>query len=79
MLSYQFPDVIGAVRLSPDKGTVAALSIKGDISLCDIKGQPSPVVIGHHGPVSSPCIAFSPDGARLVTSGNHLIKVWSLA
>lgn len=79
MLSYQFPDVIGAVRLSPDEGTVATLSIKGDISLCDIKEQPSPVVIGHHGPVSSPCIAFSPDGARLVTSGNHLIKVWSLA
>ena len=74
-----FPGVIGAIAISPNGRIMATLSIKGDISLCDIKEQPSPVVIGHHGPVSSPCIAFSPDGARLVTSGDHLIKIWSLA
>lgn len=79
VLSHQFPDVIGAVAVSPDGGTVATLSTKGDISLCDIKEQPSPVVMANHGPVTSPCIAFSPDGARLVTSGDHLIKIWNLA
>jgi WD40 repeat protein len=74
-----FPGVIGAIAISPNGRMLATLSIKGDISLCDIKKQPSPVVIGNHGPVTSPCIAFSPDGARLVTSGDHVIKVWSLA
>jgi WD40 repeat protein len=74
-----FPGVIGAIAVSPNERMLAILSTTGAISLCDIKEQPSPVVIGNHGPVTSPCIAFSPDGTRLVTSGNHLIKIWGLA
>jgi WD40 repeat protein len=77
--NHTFPGVIGAIAVSPNERMLAILSTTGAISLCDIKEQPSPVVIGNHGPVTSPCIAFSPDGTRLVTSGNHLIKIWGLA
>ena len=79
LFTLMFPGVIGAIAISPDGRMLATLGATGAISLCDITEPPSRVVIANRGPVTSPCIAFSPDGTRLVTSGDHLVKVWGLA
>jgi hypothetical protein len=57
---------------------LAVLHTNGAINLCDIGPHPDVVEIGSHGPVTSPCITFSADGARLATSGDHTVKVWHL-
>jgi WD40 repeat protein len=70
--------VVGAVAFSPDGRLLAALNTEGDIAFYDLRGQSPLGAIYKHGAVDYPCLAFAPDGSRLVTSGDRTLKVWGM-
>jgi hypothetical protein len=76
--SWEVAGIAGDIVISPDERIIAALDTAGAIGLYDIRAQSALRTIGLHGPLESPCIAFSPDGSRLVTSGDRAIKVWGV-
>jgi hypothetical protein len=76
--SWEVPGTAGDIAISPDERLIATLNTAGVIGLYDIRAQSALRTIGLHGALESPCIAFSPDGSRLVTSGDRTIKIWGV-
>jgi hypothetical protein len=76
--SWEVSGTAGDIAISPDERLIAALNTAGAIGLYDIRAQSALPTVGIHGTLESPCIAFSPDGSRLVTSGDRIIKVWGV-
>jgi len=76
--SWEVGGVAGDIAISPDERLMGALNTAGVIGLYDIRAQSALRMVGYHGALESPCIAFSPDGSRLVTSGDRTIKVWGV-
>jgi WD40 repeat protein len=76
--SWEVPGTVSGIAISPDERLIAALNTAGVIGLYDIRAQSALRTIGPHGALESPCVAFSPDGSRLVTSGDRTIKVWGV-
>ena len=71
----------GAVAFSPDGRFVATLAMDGTISLFDVRAKQVLPDLGggrFHGALTSPCLAFSPDGSRLAASGYRDVRIWSL-
>lgn len=71
----------GAVAFSPDGRLVATLAMDGTVSLFDVRAKQALPELGgnrFHGALTSPCLAFSPDGSRLAASGYRDVKVWGL-
>jgi len=69
---------IGAFVFSPDGRLIVGLEADGNIRVFDVKSQQALPAIGTHGIADFPCLAFSPDGSRLATSGDRTVKVWGL-
>ena len=76
--SWEVPGTAGDIAISPDEQLIAAINTAGAIGLYDIRAQSALRNIGLHGALVFPCIAFSPDGSQLVTSGDRTIKVWGV-
>jgi WD40 repeat protein len=76
--SWEVPGTVGDIAISPDERLIAALNTDGAIALYDIRAQSALRTIGLYRALESPCIEFSPDGSRLVTSGDRTIKVWGV-
>lgn len=70
--------VVGAVAFSPNGWLLAALNTEGELAFYDLRGRSPLGAVYKHGPVDFPCLAFAPDGSRLVTSGDRTIKVWGM-
>jgi WD domain, G-beta repeat len=76
--SWQLPGFVGGITISPDERLIAALDTVGNIAIYDLRAQSPLPAVGNHGPTVFPNIAFSPDGSRLVTSGDRTIKIWGV-
>jgi WD40 repeat protein len=71
----------GAIAFSPDGQLIATLAMDGTVSLFDVRAKQALPELGSggfHGALTSPCLAFSPDGSRLAASGYREVKVWGL-
>jgi hypothetical protein len=78
LCSWEVAGIAGDIAISPDERLIAVLNTAGVIGLYDIRAQSALRTIGLHGALESPCIAFSPDGSRLVSSGDRTIKIWGV-
>lgn len=76
---FQLQAGVGDVRFSPDGKTLAVAGFDKLVYLYDVKmGQLRETLEGHTGRVT--CVAWSPDGARLVTgSDDGSFRIWDPA
>ncbi|WP_165074477.1 protein kinase domain-containing protein [Paludisphaera rhizosphaerae] len=77
---FQGPDRLEGLAVSPDGREIAAAA-GGSVEVWDVEAPPnphtlrSPSLLTYGG--AGECIAFSPDGALLVTGhGDHALRVW---
>jgi WD40 repeat protein len=69
---------VRAAAFSPDGALLLSGSTEGMLKLWDAAtGQLLRTFAGQKGPVY--CVAFSPDSARLVSSGGDMLKLWDAA
>jgi WD40 repeat protein len=92
--SWETEGIVGGLSFSPDGRVLAALNTEGALALFDMREQAALRTVerqGEAGPASAvatgmpaspqmvfPCLAFSPDGSQLVTSGDRGVRLWRL-